>query len=200
LVDLHGDDEYQSGNFSQGGGYFFSFGLLYDGQGKDRNVGVRYSQGFGVHQAVGMRWDAAGDDTYATRCAANLGAAWDEGVGWFVEDGGNDHYESGGLALGGAAQTAFACFLDRAGDDVYRCAGGEDSLGGAGGSEYHDKASFGVCLELGGGKDDYATSARADLQCSTRPGRGLFLDCKERRLSEILERLEKSPHRNDGSK
>ena len=45
---------------SRGGGYDFSFGLMYDGGGDDENHGYRYSQGFGVHQAVGVRWDAGG--------------------------------------------------------------------------------------------------------------------------------------------
>jgi hypothetical protein len=40
LIDLgKGRDRYQAGNFSQGGGYYYSFGLMYDGGGDDENYG-----------------------------------------------------------------------------------------------------------------------------------------------------------------
>lgn len=193
-VDLGaGRDRYQSGNFSQGGGYYFAFGLLYDDGGGDENFGTRYSQGFGVHQAVGVRWDRGGDDRYSTRSVASLGMGWDEGVGWFLDDAGDDAYESGGLALGGAAQTAIAMCVDGGGDDRYQSAGGTDCQGGSGGSEYHGKPSIGMLLDLGGGRDRYSRPGREDNALSGDPGCGLFLDAAEHTVDQILRRRRLAP-------
>jgi hypothetical protein len=187
LVDLEGEDYYESGNFSQGGGYFFAFGLLYDGGGDDENHGYRYSQGFGVHQAAGMRWDAGGNDSYETRCAANCGAAWDEGVGWLLEEAGDDRYEVGGLALGGTANTAVAVLLDLAGDDHYGGGGGLDSQGGSGDSSYHGKQAIGALIDLGGGKDVYTRPERGDERILTGDYYGIFVDAREKTLEKLLE-------------
>jgi hypothetical protein len=187
LADLgDGVDEYESGNFSQGGAYFFGFGLMYDGGGDDVNRGYRYSQGFGVHQAVGMRWDAGGNDSYQTLCAANCGAAWDEGVGWLLDESGDDRYEVGGLALGGTANTAVAVLVDLGGDDHYGGGGGADSQGGSGSSDYHQKQAIGALLDLGGGKDSYARAGRGDGMALTGDWYGIFVDAKERSAAALL--------------
>jgi hypothetical protein len=192
LIDAgDGKDYYESGNFSQGGGYFFGFGLMFDGGGDDENHGYRYSQGFGVHQAIGVRWDAGGNDRYSTKCAANCGAAWDEGVGWFQEDGGNDVYEVGGIALGGAAQTAVAVMVDASGDDQYGGPGGNDAQGGTDGHEYHEKEgipqSIGALLDLGGGKDVYSRKDRGDERALSGDLYGIFVDAKEKSAEKLLE-------------
>lgn len=195
LLDLDGDDRYQAGNFSQGGGYYFSFGLMYDGGGDDQNVGARYSQGFGVHQALGVRWDAAGNDRYRTRVAANCGSAWDEGVGFLLEDGGDDEYEAGSLALGGAAQTAVAVLLDRGGNDVYRSASSGGVQGGGGSSEYHGKPSIGVLIDLGGGRDQYSAPGREDGAVLCNEGFGVFVDAREDELDRWRESWQKRRRR-----
>ncbi len=187
LADLgDGKDYYESGNFSQGGAYFFGFGLMFDGGGDDENRGYRYSQGFGVHQAVGMRWDAGGNDVYTTLCAANCGAAWDEGVGWLVDESGDDRYEVGGLALGGTANTAVAILVDGGGDDRYGGGGGSDSQGGSGDSTYHQKQAIGALLDFGGGKDTYTRAGRSDGSVQTADWHGIFVDAKEKSAAGLL--------------
>ena len=185
-----GKDRYESGNFSQGGAYFFGFGLMYDDGGDDVNHGYRYSQGFGVHQAAGMRWDAGGNDVYVTKCAANCGAAWDEGVGFFVDDAGNDQYDVGGLALGGAAETAIAVFIDGGGNDRYGGGGGNDSQGGSGAGDYHEKEgvpqSLSVLIDLGGGADSFTRAGRDDATIATGDRFGLFVHAKEKELAALL--------------
>jgi hypothetical protein len=191
LVDLDGKDDYESGNFSQGGAYFYGFGLMYDGGGDDVNHGWRYSQGFGVHQAAGMRWDAGGNDLYVTKCAANCGSAWDEGVGFLVDDGGDDQYDVGGLALGGAAETAFAVLLDGGGNDRYGGGGGNDSQGGSGAGDYHEKEgvpqSFGVLVDLGGGKDSFTRKGRDEETIATGDKYGLFVHAKSKSVEALLD-------------
>jgi hypothetical protein len=188
LLDLAGADRYQAGNFSQGGGYYFGFGLMHDGGGDDENVGTRYSQGFGVHQAVGVRWDAGGDDVYRCRTVANLGSAWDEGVGFFLEDGGDDRYEAGGLSLGAAANTGLAIFVDASGNDDYRGPSAPDSQGGTGDASYHEKPACALLLDLGDGKDVYARQECGDRRIRADAGVALFADVKARTIAELLAR------------
>jgi len=188
LVDLgSGDDSYQAGSFSQGGGYYFSFGLMYDGGGDDENIGARYAQGFGVHQAIGVRWDAGGDDTYTCKSVAHTGMAWDEGVGYLIEDGGDDTYRTGALACGGAAQTGVAICIEGGGRDTY--ATGNASQGGTGSSEYHEKPALGVLIDLGGDADDYSAEGRADGTTRVTPGVEVFVDSKASTLTKALRRL-----------
>ena len=89
LIDLAGNDNYLSHDFSQGCG-FFGVGILYDGKGNDRYrsdimgqgaatfgcgllcdregndsyYGNLYTQGFGFVGGVGLLLDAAGDDSF----------------------------------------------------------------------------------------------------------------------------------------
>ncbi|MFT7485785.1 MAG: hypothetical protein ACI9F9_001635 [Candidatus Paceibacteria bacterium] len=189
LIDLgDGSDRYQSGNFSQGGAYFFSFALMYDDGGDDENFGTRYSQGFGVHQGAAVRWDRAGNDTYTGRSVAHTGMAWDEGVGYFLEDGGDDVYSCGDLALGGAAQTGVAIAIDGGGKDIYKT--GRQSQGGTGSSEYHNKPSIGVLIDLGGDKDSYTMEGRDNGVLKLTPdGFSLFLDSGKQTLKEAARKL-----------
>lgn len=185
LIDRAGKDRYQAGNFAQGGGYYFSFGLMYDGGGDDETLGTRYGQGFGVHQAVGMRWDAGGNDVSRARVAANIGSAWDEGCGFFLDEAGDDTYEAGGLALGGAANTALAVFADLAGSDKYTSGNGADCQGGFGDRSYHQLSALGVLLDLGGGKDTYSRPDRKNDATEFVTGMSLFVDTKKGKLSAL---------------
>jgi hypothetical protein len=190
-IDLgDGNDFYDSGNFSQGGAYYFGFGLMYDGGGNDVNHGYRYSQGFGVHQAAGMRWDAGGNDVYATKSCANCGSAWDEGVGFLVDDAGDDQYDVGGLALGGAAETAVAVLVDGGGNDRYGGGGGNDSQGGSGAGDYHAQEgvpqSLGVLIDVGGGTDTFTRPGRDEATIATGDQFGLFVHSKEKSVAALL--------------
>jgi len=186
LIDLgDGDDRYQSGSFAQGGGYYFSFGLMYDDGGDDQNFGSRYSQGFGVHQGIGVRWDAAGNDAYTCRSVAHAGMAWDEGVGYLLEDGGDDTYKTGDLSCGGAAQTAIAIHIDLGGKDTYQT--GRESQGGTGSSEYHNKPALGILIDLGGKKDSYSAAGREDQSLRTSKGVEIFADLKSKDLTRALK-------------
>lgn len=185
LLDRAGKDRYQAGNFAQGGGYYFSLGLMYDGGGDDETIGTRYGQGFGVHQAVGMRWDAGGNDVSRARVAANIGSAWDEGCGFFLDEAGDDTYEAGGLALGGAANTALAVFADLGGSDKYTSGNGADCQGGFGDRSYHQLSALGVLLDLGGGKDTYTRPGRKNDATEFVTGMSLFVDTKKAKLSTL---------------
>lgn len=188
LLDLgDGEDRYQAGNFAMGGAYYFGFGLMYDDGGDDENFGSRYSQGFGVHQAAAVRWDAGGDDLYSCRSVAHAGMAWDEGVGYLLDDEGNDSYEVGDLGCAGAAQTGVAILIDGDGKDRYKT--GKESQGGSGASEYHDKPSLALLIDLGGDKDKYSAPDRENNTLRAEPGVELFLDTKSKTMQAALKRL-----------
>ncbi|MHC4777287.1 MAG: PDZ domain-containing protein [Planctomycetota bacterium] len=177
LLDGGGNDHYIAGNFSQGGGYFFSLGILRDRGGNDRYTASRYNQGFGVHSAAGILLDDRGDDRYRCEVAANQGSAWDLGVGFLIDGKGNDRYEAHGLAQGGASQNGFAVLLDLEGKDDYHARGtgqgfgGQTTYGGGRGAR-----NLGILLDAGGGKDTFSKKGRKDNLTSLDEMGGLFAD------------------------
>ena len=160
LLDFGGDDRYQGGEFSQGGGYFWGVGLLYDEAGNDIYFGNRYAQGFAAHQAFGMLADIAGDDIYWSMTAAGQGAAWDQSIALLFDGDGNDVYRGQYLSQGAAAQQSRAVLHDSSGDDTYWSLS-RVAQGAAGDNAYHFRIddpvySLGVLLDEGGA-DQYST-------------------------------------------
>jgi hypothetical protein len=152
LVDDGGADDREAGNFAQGGGYYFGWGLLHDrGRSDDVHVGSRYDQGFAAHQALGTFLDDGGDDRYRTRNGVIAGLAWDECVTLFRDGGGRDDYQGGFFSLGASAHNSFCFFVDEGGADRY--SGAEP--GRAGGNDYHGGTSLSLFLDLGSGRDAY---------------------------------------------
>ena len=170
LCDLAGDDHYEAGEFSQGGGYYHSLGVLRDFSGNDIYDGNRYAQGFGVHQAFGVLIDDAGDDRYAAMTAADQGSAWDIAAGALLERSGNDSYRADGLAQGSAAQQALAYLLDLGGNDTYIC--NTPGQGGSGVNTYHWEStrtlSFSLLVDSDG--DDTYSLDRAAGAVTVTPG------------------------------
>lgn len=179
LLDFGGDDRYEGGEFSQGGGYFWGVGLLYDATGDDLYFGNRYAQGFAAHQAFGMLYDLSGDDVYWAMAAAGQGAAWDQSIAALFEGGGNDVYRAQTLSQGAAAQQSRALLRDAAGDDVY-WSSGRNTQGAAGDNAYHFQPqnpvySLGVLVDETG--DDRYTSGLVNgetlLRRNTKAPNGL---------------------------
>lgn len=181
LVDYGGDDRYEGGEFSQGGGYYWGVGLLHDAGGNDLYYGNRYAQGFAAHQAAGLLSDMSGDDVYWATTAAAQGAAWDQSVALLFDAGGNDSYRGQSLAQGAAAMQSRAWLHDAGGDDVY-WSSLQAAQGAAGDNFYHFRAedpvlSFGLLLDAQGadryssGLADGATRIRHDPENPDR-GRG----------------------------
>jgi len=155
LVDHEGRDRYEAGNFSQGGGYYFGWGVLMDGEGDDQYIGSRYNQGFAAHEAMGYFEDVSGNDVYDTRQGVAQGLSWDETVVAFRDGAGNDEYHGGGFfSLGAVAHNGWCLFVDMAGDDLYDYAPGPAQVSG---NEYHGGTSFGLFVDAGGGTDHYTS-------------------------------------------
>lgn len=181
LIDYGGDDRYEGGEFSQGGGYYWGVGLLFDAAGNDLYYGNRYAQGFAAHQAAGLLSDMAGDDVYWATTAAAQGAAWDQSVAMLFDAGGDDSYRGQSLAQGAAAMQSRAWLYDAQGDDGY-WSSLQSAQGAAGDNFYHFRpddpvTSLGLLLDARGadrystGLDDGETRIRHDPEHPDR-GRG----------------------------
>jgi hypothetical protein len=152
ILDAGGSDRFEAGNFSQGGGYFYGFGVLY-GAGADPDVyiGSRYAQGFGCHQAAGSFIEEGGNDRYQTRQFVAQGLAWDEAVALFYDQSGDDRYEGGGFSQGASAMNGWTLFIEGGGTDTYLYT--DQAV--AGDNSYHGGTSLSFFLDLGGQQDRY---------------------------------------------
>jgi hypothetical protein len=179
LIDDGGRDRYEAGNFSQGGGYYFGWGLLSDlGDDDDVYEGSRYSLGFAAHSALGSFVDEGGDDRYRGWVGAQASAAWDLCVTCFLDDGGDDVYETGpGFSVGASAHNGFSLFVDRAGRDRYGVGPGR-----AGPNDYHGGGSVSVFIDAGGDPDEYRAGGLADGKAVVGPDVQAIID-----LSTALE-------------
>jgi len=177
LVDVKGHDKWEAGNFSQGGGYYYGFGIFRAGsRGDDTYIASRYGQGFCAHQAAGLFIEDGGDDTYTTRQSVVSGLAWDQSVTIFIDEGGDDRYNGGtGFSLGASAHNGFCIFLDKGGRDEYIYKPGPAR---AGGNDYHGGSSFSFFIDLGKDKDVYTSDkVRNDVELVWREY-GVFRDGK----------------------
>lgn len=176
LIDMNGDDRYESGTFSQGGGYYLGCGILYDNCGDDIYQAMRYCQGFAAHTAAGALIDTSGDDTYTGTVTANQGLAWDHSVAGFHDCKGNDTYTSRGLALGAACINSYAEFIDGQGTDTYTFSG----RSAAGHSRSRDgSTNVALFCDFGGGDDRFDFRGRLFMKndiIHTNGIIGIFID------------------------
>ena len=150
LVDSEGNDRYESGNFSQGVGYYLGTGVLYDGSGNDGFNGSRYSQAAAAHTAAAALIDMGGDDCYRGKVTANQGVAWDKSIVSFYDNSGDDNYHSFGLALSAACIGSWATFIDNAGNDNYVFSSGSSC-----GYARTATTNVSVFFDFGSGNDVY---------------------------------------------
>ncbi|UCD17962.1 MAG: hypothetical protein JSV44_03390 [Candidatus Zixiibacteriota bacterium] len=92
LYDITGDDVYNGGSFSCGSG-FFGFGLLYDGGGNDKYYGDTHCLGAATF-GVGVIIDRGGSDLYSAAFLSQ-GCGLVEGFGLVVDHDGSDNYIAG---------------------------------------------------------------------------------------------------------
>jgi hypothetical protein len=152
ILDLAGEDRFEAGNFCQGGGYFYAFGLLANlGADDDNYIGSRYAQGFGCHQATGALIEEGGNDLYQTRQFVAQGLAWDEATALFLDEAGDDRYEGGGFSHGASAMNGWALFIDKQGKDTYLYT----DQARAGGNSYHGGKSLSFFVDAGGQEDSF---------------------------------------------
>jgi len=189
LLDGGGDDIYECDYFSHGGGYWFAVGIARDFGGNDERVGatrlayggsertekrfLRWGVGFQAHYGVGFLIDDEGNDSYGGTIVG-LGFAWDVGVAGLLDFAGNDQYRlhSGGTGY----EAAFGILFDHGGDDTY---------GGPGYGAASDKVSYHPAPDCGGnfsfsinigGKDSYGGESLNDVDQERGSSGGFFID------------------------
>ena len=172
LFDQSGRDRFEAGTFSQGGGYYYAFGILANaGMEDDHYIGTRYAQGFGVHQALGAFLEFGGNDVYQTRMAVAQGLAWDEAIGLFIDEQGDDQYHGGsGFSLGAVSHNALCMFLDQQGNDRYE--GVRPAT--AGSNSYHGGTSLTIFIDDGQGQDQYIKRKNSSVE--TEKQNSIFID------------------------
>jgi len=171
VIDLAGDDKYDSSNFSQGCGYFFGVGLKLDLAGTDTHAAARYGHAAGAHYGMGLFVDYAGADTYtSTGPTYNGGCAWDRSAFVCIDGGdGDDTYAlKRSSGLGRADIKSWAVFADMGGNDRYITGGGLGAVSRTSVAVFYDRA----------GKDDYGRkgSGREDGKTLSTSDGGIFVD------------------------
>ena len=191
LVDQGGNDDYEGGTFSLGGGYYYGMGILNDrGNGADRYRGSRYNIGFTAHQAIGIFIDEGGGDHYLTTHYVGMGMAWDESCTLFIDQRGDDTYVAPHFAFGASAMNGFALFIDADGSDRY--VGSRPAK--VYGNSYHKGTSIGYFLDLGKGKDVFGSN-RKEGEISAEDDHAFFVDGPS--SADALDRLQKNTLRPD---
>ena len=162
LLDIEGNDHYDSANFSQGQGYFFGAGMKLDLDGNDKHQAARYGHGASAHFGVGLFIDRQGDDHYGSSGPYyNGGVAWDNSVSLMIDAGkGHDTYAfSRSTGLGRADYAGWGLFIDEGGEDQYQ------APSGFGDSSENSVAGF---FDLDG-KDTYPQPSDSSMPPDARP-------------------------------
>ncbi len=153
LFDNKGNDNYESGNFSLGTGYFYGLGMFFDNTGHDTYKGARYSIATAAHSAIGLFSDSAGNDTYSSNFGSSIAIAWDFSNAYFVDALGDDLYscENKPFTLAEADHNSFAFFNDKKGNDRYINKNSKPNAS----NSYNDGKSLAIFLDENGKNDFY---------------------------------------------
>jgi hypothetical protein len=120
VIDLSGNDAYESSvPWCQAAGRL-GIGALYDAYGDDAYLGQRWAQGVGAF-GVGILNDSQGRDTFRADEFSQGAAVF--GIGLASGGLGDDRYTAARFAQGFAASGAVGCLHDVDGDDRYYCKG-----------------------------------------------------------------------------
>lgn len=93
LLDWSGDDQYFAGDFSLGSAWL-GMALLSDRSGDDRYFSMHLSQAAGLI-GTGILWDHNGDDNYLSATLSQAGGLF-LGEAYLIDSAGNDRYTSSG--------------------------------------------------------------------------------------------------------
>lgn len=167
LDEGNGNDTYTADTFGQGGGYWYSLGMLVDKGGNDAYTLGQYGQGAGVHLSSGILVDIKGDDVYTNSYGVSIGGADDRSVGWLIDRAGDDTYTGNGIGQGLNFSTGI--LLDVAGNDTYMSAQ-EGNIG------VGKNNSISLLLDLDG-TDTYGPKELSDNTVTQRGAGGLCYDC-----------------------
>jgi hypothetical protein len=184
LIDCFGDDDYYSGNWTLGVGYWFGIGFVYDVNGNDTYKSCYFTQASGAHYCIGAMFDESGNDTHELfeTAGAGLSFGWDFAVTLLVDWGGNDSYTGKIISIANAQIRSNSFLFDFGGDDLYQLNSGTDGMGDA---TFRDDyrtprptvaftwyaESYGVLIDVRG-NDRYLDYVDSSRTTQPRPGCG----------------------------
>ncbi len=184
LIDCYGNDEYYSGNWTLGVGYWFGIGIVYDVDGNDLYRSCYFTQASGAHYCLGAMFDESGDDRHELYETAGAGISfgWDFAVTLLVDWSGNDSYAGKIISIANAQIRSNSLLCDFGGNDEYRLNAGSDGIGEA---TFRDDyrtprptapftwyaQSYAILIDVGGA-DRYLDSLDSTRSTQPRPGTG----------------------------
>lgn len=187
-----GDDVYEFDYIAHGGGYWMGLGFFRDFGGNDKHLGStsvmwdgsprreakfqRFSTGFGCHYTAGFFFEDGGDDTYWASIMSQ-GFAWDCGVAFCFDFGGNDTWTGAGSGnQGQGAQASLGVLFDYGGNDKYVGSGQGYSSGTI---TYHQLpqcgGNFSFLIDYSG-NDTYGSGAKNNTYLQRGTGGGFLID------------------------
>ncbi len=182
LIDCYGNDDYYSGNWSIGVGYWFGIGVLYDVEGDDSYRSCYFTQASGAHYCIGAVFDESGNDRHELfeTAGAGLSFGWDFAVTLMADWQGNDTYSARIISIANAQIRSNSLLFDLAGNDLYQLSKGTDGMGeGSFRDDYRTPRattpflsyaqSYGILIDIGG-TDQYVDSADSAKTTAGRPG------------------------------
>jgi hypothetical protein len=186
LVDLAGADVYSGSRWSLGVGFYGCGAILDLGGEADTYLAEFLSQGVGGPRGFGLILDRGGRDLY--RANGPKGSSYDTpavfsafsqgmgfgirmyesgGIGVICDLGGDDRYEAGEFAQGGAYYWGLGILYDRSGNDLY--------YGNRYGQGFGCHQSLGILAD-DAGDDTYWTMTAADQGGSWDIAMGMLID------------------------
>ena len=131
LIDLSGNDIYESANWSLGCGYWYGMGFLYDGAGDDKYISASWTQAAGAHFCIGALFDEGGNDEHILweDQSVGLGFGHDYTIAVLLNRGGDDLYKLKDDGLGFAINKSQVFFFDTGGNDSYITGGKGNNYG-----------------------------------------------------------------------
>jgi hypothetical protein len=175
LFDQEGKDHFEGGNFSQGGGYFYGFGILRNGgKESDTYIGSRYGQGCSAHSAVGILLEEGGDDRYSGLQGALQSAAWDMSISALIDYEGDDQYQTPHqfFSLSSANHNGFSLFYDLKGTDTYTAQPKIHKPN----NTYHEGTSLSLFVDPSGQADFYEAEPYTNNSQNLHLGTYMFFD------------------------
>lgn len=186
LLDRAGTDAYAGREWSIGAGMYGAGFVIDLGDGSDAYLGDFLTEGVGGPRGLGAIVDASGDDLYRANgptpsaygtpgvyqsFSQGIGFGFRQyaagGIGLLADLAGDDRYEAGEFAQGGAYFWALGVLWDRAGRDLY--------YGNRYGQGFGVHQALGALLE-DGGDDAYWSMTAASQGSGWDLGCGLLLD------------------------
>ncbi len=175
IIDIRGNDEYYSGNWTLGVGYWFATGVVDDRSGDDLYKSCYFTQGSGAHYCNGILLDEGGNDRHELfeTAGAALGFGWDYTNALLVNIGGDDVYRAKMISMGLAQIRSDAFLIDIGGNDKYYLGKDTPGLGEATYRDdyrfpskltpyYYYSKSFGGFIDIGGDDAYFEFSDKAE--------------------------------------